>query len=84
MKPEIRYILEFYEPHHRRSGSALKSGRLEIPGSIPSCASRPSRSDFSKVFSETRKYWLESLRKTPRENSPKALGLTSGQSDLNL
>ena len=29
-------------------------GRREVPGSIPDRASRPSRSEFSMVFSETR------------------------------
>ena len=38
------------------SGSAvtLKTGRLEVPGSNPGRACRPSRSEFSVVFSETR------------------------------
>ena len=38
------------------SGSAvtLKTGRQEVPGSNPGRACRPSRSEFSVVFSETR------------------------------
>ena len=38
------------------SGSAetLKTGRREVPGSTPGRTCRPSRSEFSVVFSETR------------------------------
>ena len=38
------------------SGEAvtLKTGRREVPGSNPGRACRPSRSEFSVVFSETR------------------------------
>ena len=38
------------------SGTAvtLKTGRRELPGSNPGRACRPSRSEFSVVFSETR------------------------------
>ena len=36
------------------SGSALKTGLREVPGSIPGLACRPSRSKFFMVFSETR------------------------------
>ena len=38
------------------SGTAvtLETGRWEVPGSNPSRACRPSRSEFSMVFSETR------------------------------
>ena len=38
------------------SGTAvtLKTGRGKVPGSNPSCACRPSHSDFSMVFFETR------------------------------
>ena len=32
----------------------LKTGRWEVPGSNPGRAYRPSRSEFSVVFSETR------------------------------
>ena len=32
----------------------LKTGRWKLPGSNPGRAGRPSRSDFSVVFSETR------------------------------
>ena len=41
-------------PHQWQSGSALKTGRREMPGSIPGRACRPSRSEFSVVFFETR------------------------------
>ena len=44
----------FLLPHQWRSGSALKTGRRQVPGSIPGCACRPSRSKFSVVFFETR------------------------------
>ena len=48
MKPYINY-----DP---TSGTAvtLKTGRREVPGSNPGRAGRPSRSEFSVVFSETR------------------------------
>ena len=36
------------------SSCAQKTGRREVPGSIPGRACRPSRSKFSVVFSETR------------------------------
>ena len=32
----------------------LETGRREVPGSNPGCACRPSHSEFSVVFSETR------------------------------
>ena len=35
------------------SGTALKAGRPEVPGSNPGRACRPSRSEFSVVFFET-------------------------------
>ena len=41
-------------PHQRQSGFTLKTGRQELPGSLPGRACRPSRSEFSVVFSETR------------------------------
>ena len=41
-------------PHQWQSGSVLKTGRREVPGSIPGGACRPSHSKFSVVFSETR------------------------------
>ena len=41
-------------PHQGLRGSALKTGRREVPGSIPGRACRPRRSDFSVVFTETR------------------------------
>ena len=39
------------------SGCAVlcfKTGRQEVPGSIPACACRPCRSEFSVDFSESR------------------------------
>ena len=46
----------FFVGHGPTSGSAvtLKTGRREVPGSNPGRACRPSRSEFSVVFSETR------------------------------
>ena len=41
-------------PHQWQSGSALKNGRQEVTGSIPSHTFRPSRSEFPLVFFETR------------------------------
>ena len=41
-------------PNQWRGGFAFKTGRREVPGSIPGRAWRPSRSEFSGVFSETR------------------------------
>ena len=41
-------------PRQWRSGSAFKAGRREVPGSNPGRACRPSRLEFSVVFSETR------------------------------
>ena len=40
-------------PHQWRSGSALKTGRREIPSSIRDRACQPNRAEFSVVFSET-------------------------------
>ena len=40
------------EHHQKRSGSVLKSDRREAPCSSRAC--RPSRSEFSMLFSETR------------------------------
>ena len=41
-------------PHQWLSGSALKIGRREVPGSVLGRACQPGRSEFSMVFSETR------------------------------
>ena len=41
-------------PHQWLSDFALKTGRPVVPGSILGRACRPSRSEFSVVFSETR------------------------------
>ena len=43
-------------PHQCPSGSALKTDRREVPGSIPGRACRPSCLEFYVVFSETRVY----------------------------
>ena len=49
---EIGGNYSFFQPHQWPSCSALKAGRREVPGSIPSRACLPSRSEFS-VVSET-------------------------------
>ena len=47
---------QFQQYFRPTSGTAvtLKTGRREVPGSVPGHACRPSRSEFSVVFSETR------------------------------
>ena len=40
---------------HQWFSDTLKTGRRKVPGSIPGRACRPSRSEFSMVFSETSK-----------------------------
>ena len=59
------------QPHQWRSSSALKTGRREVQGSNPSHACRPSRSEFSFVFSETcvNTGWA-SLERPPRRAHP--------------
>ena len=42
------------ETHQWRSGSALKTGRWKVPGSVPGRAYQPSLSEFSVFFPETR------------------------------
>ena len=60
-----QYWRILFQPHLWRSGSALKIGRREVPGSISDRACRPSRSEFTVVFlRNSRKYGLGSLRKT--------------------
>ena len=49
----VEYHTKF-TPHQWPSGSAPKTGRREMPGSISGRSCRPSRSEFSLVFSETR------------------------------
>ena len=44
----IVYFINFTQP----GDSALKTGRLGVPGSIPGHACQLSRSEFSVVFSE--------------------------------
>ena len=73
-------------PHQWRSDSALKAGRWEVPGSIPSRACRLSQLKFSHgLFQNSGKYGLGSLRKTPTEgNFPIRPGATSRQLALNF
>ena len=59
--------LQSAKPHQWQSGSALTTGRQDVPGSIPDLVCRSSRLEFSVVFSECRKprtYRLGFLRKT--------------------
>ena len=50
--------------HQWSSGSALKTGRRKVPGSIPGRPCWPSRSEFTVVFfRNSLKYGLRSLRK---------------------
>ena len=67
--------------HQRPSDSALKSGKREVPGSIPGRACRPSCLEFSVVFSETHKNTCQdSLERPPTEGiTPIGPGPTSGQ-----
>ena len=44
----------YYRPHQWRSANAQNWKTWEVPGSNPGCACRPSLSEFSVVFSETR------------------------------
>ena len=48
------FSLKISQLHKWLSGSGLKTGRREAPGSIPGRACRPSRSESSVDFSETR------------------------------
>ena len=55
----ISFLIIFFHYHLLFSSTsggvvALKTGRREVPGSIPGRACRPSRSEFSVVFSKTR------------------------------
>ena len=56
LKFELQYIFDsgVLRPHQWLSDSELKAGRWELPGSIPGGVCQTSRSEFSKVFSETR------------------------------
>ena len=52
-------------------GSELKTGKREVPGSISSRAYWHSRLEFSVVFHQnSRKYGLESFKKTRMEDIP--------------
>ena len=59
----------------------LETGRWEVPGYIPGRACRPSRSEFSVVFSETRvNTGQDPLERPPTEGIPPiGPGPTSGQ-----
>ena len=52
LKNKVRLLYN----HFLTSGGvvALKTGRREVPGSNPGRACRPSRSEFSVIFSENR------------------------------
>ena len=64
------YIFISISPHLWRSGTILKAGRREVPGSNPNRACRPSRSDFSVVFSETRvNMGWDPIERPPREGA---------------
>ena len=70
-----------------RSGGAvtLKTGRQEVTGSNPGHACRPSRSEFSVIFSETRIDTGQDLLERPtRRATPIGPGPTSGQLVLNI
>ena len=60
--------ISIYSTSGSTSGSAvtLKTGRREVPGSNPGRACRPSRSEFSAVFSETR---VNTVLKRPRRRA---------------
>ena len=55
--------------HQWPSGSALKTGRREVPGAIPGRACRPSRSDFLWFFSETRVNTGQDLLERPPQRA---------------
>ena len=66
---------------YRSVAEPIKADRRYVAGSIPGRARRPSRSEISAVFSETRLNtdW-ESLRMTSKEFfTPAGLGQTYGQ-----
>ena len=52
----VNFFLKFLNRNSSTSGGVvtLKTGRREVPGSNPGRACRPTRSEFSVVFSETR------------------------------
>ena len=73
-------IVAVFGVRGRTSGSAvtLKTGRREVPGSNPGRACRPSRSEFTVIFFETR---VDPFRQTPpTEGTPPIVpGPTSEQ-----
>ena len=78
IKRHIISITSYLRKNGTTSGRAvtLKTGRREVPGSNPCRACRPSRSEVFRGFlRNSRKYRLESHRKTPTEgNLPIGLG----------
>ena len=84
---EVEFFTIVQNNDHRRhhilnSFAALKTGRRDLPGSNPSRACRPSRSEFSVVYSE---YGLGSLKKITTEGTPPlGPGPIRGQYALNL
>ena len=64
----------------------LKTGRREVPDSNPGRACRPSPSEFSVVFSETRvNAGWDPLERPPTEGTPPTdPDSTSGRLDSNL
>ena len=65
---------------------ALKTGRRQVPGSNPDRTCRPSLSEFSMVFFETRVSTdSDPLERPPTDDAaPIGPGNTSGQLTLNL
>ena len=78
-----RHKSPIHELHQWLSGSALKTGRWEMPSSIPGLTCRSSLLDFSVVFSETRLNtgWVP-LERPPQKALQWKPGLTNGQSAL--
>ena len=71
-------------PDQRPSGFALKTGRREVPGSVPGRTCRPSLSEVSVAFLRNmRKYGLGTLKKIPKEGTPPA-GPHSANEQLTL
>ena len=66
------------------SGSGIKTGRWEVPGSIVGRACRASLSEFSVVFSETRLNMGQDTLERPSRRALSHSGPTSGQLTLIL
>ena len=72
-KSRLRHLCQIVRtwPHQCLSGSMLKTGRWEVPGSIPCRPCRPSRSEFSVVFSATSvNTGLDTLERLPQRTLP--------------